>query len=884
MRIAKTIRNPLGYKRRGHLVAAGILSGSLLLSLPVWSPAQNSLQRIVGTGELPPAAAYEYRLSVMNNNGVDIRQGLFGVRQTYRGKWLGPVLRDHQINATRDVAFAIAEETGALRGVIFLREAATSSLRRIVQIGDRTPEGEVFTRILEFSLNDMRQILFTAETSGAPPEEGFSSAGLFLADGSQIRTLLRTGETTSWGTFVSFSTPRLTPDGRAYFTAQLRRESGALENAIFRLVGQTPELLVRAGDPNAAGGAIAIPLLQAVAPQGEALVLLDQGDKSLYVKAGPLPTRVVKIGDAAPGPPGWTFADVVPPIDTIFPAVPFLVSPNSLASNGDFVFIGSLQRPNQNPRLALYRYTGGSGLQELIRTEQSVGNFTVQFLTAPTWGEQGVIYCGASSRAILGGGILRFSGNQRQAIEFPEATATTDNLPPYAINRLGHAVYDHVAVVLNPNFSMPTGPFDKPAFGLNISLRLYTGSPAPETVVGPVQQAPSDSPFLGFSNFAANTRGDLLFIGNVSGGRNLFLVRGTAGSTSGASEGGAIVSASGGTIELVAHQGQVISGLKVRSVTDAAINDAGTIALQVEIEDGSALFVRQGGVFQKVLASGDLLFNKRVTDIFDISLNQNGRIAFIANLTDDTGANLNHLLLLARPTSGGYVIDSVTDLNALPSIRGARPIFFMDVALGDDGKIAFTVRAPRDEAVFVATPRQTGFGYTFTKIAESDGATPAGGKFLRGSELQIGAFAPQVFSSLQINAQGIISFIGAVSLSGGETVRGLFSYSGGSLMKVVADGDPTSEGPPLKLYPFSPAHTMAPAGEIAFLGLEADEPVLYLWRQGSVQRLIFSGQIGPQGEELTPLPPLLAIGGRVIFLGALQRSDSRLAIYALAVP
>jgi len=854
------------FSTAGRRIGASLFVGLLLLSLSFPAPrfAQNVLQRLVGTGELPPLGSYVYHLSTVNNFGIDIRQGLFGSRVIYRGKWLGPVLRDHQINAARDVAFILAEETGALRGAIFLREAATGTLRRIVQIGDRTPEGETFVRLLEFSLNDSRQILFTAETSGPSPEDGIPRAGLFLADDSGIQTLLLTGAATLEGTILSFSSPRLTNDGSVYFTASVRTEQGASETVIFRRTGQTLDRLARTGDVVGTGGVIQTPVLQAVSPTGEAIAFLDQAERALYVKRDSSAVRIAKIGDPAPNSSGGTFVDIVPPVNTIFPALPFLISPNSLTSGGDLVFIGAFRRPNQqNPTLALYRHTGSS-LQELVRTGQNVSGFTVQFLTAPTFGDGGVIYCGAASQAILGGMILRFAGNQRQAQPFPGATETEGNLPPYAINRQGHAVYDHIAVALNPNFGMPTGPFDKPAFGIDISLRLHTGSSSPETLLGPLVSAPSDSPFLSFSNFAANRSGDFLFIGNVSGGRNLFRFR-------------------EGRIERVVGPGQVIEGLTVRSVTEAEINDAGTIAVQAEIEDGSALFVLRAGTFQKVIASGDSVFGKRVVDVFDMSLNQGGQIACIVNLADDTGANVLHLLLLARPTATGYSLDPslAIQLNMLPRIRNAEPIFLMDVALADNGTIALTARALRDEAVILATPKQVGVGYNFQKIAESDGATPIGGKFRRGSELQLGGFSPEVFSSLQITPQGVASFIGVVNRPDGSTQRAIFSYAGGSLTKVVADGDATPEGSPVELLPF---HSLAPTGEIAFLSLASGEPNLYLWRQEAIQRLLSARQLGPSGELVIPVPPLLMTNGRIVFVGALLNADSRMAIYSLVLP
>ncbi len=853
------------FSTAGRRIGASLFVGLLLLSLSFPAPrfAQNVLQRLVGTGELPPPGSYEYRLSTVNNFGIDIRQGLFGGRVIYRGKWLGPVLRDHQINAARDVAFILAEETGALRGAIFLWEAARRTLRRIVQIGDRTPEGETFMRLLEFSLNDSRQILFTAETSGPSPEDGIPRAGLFLADSGGIQTLLTTGVATPEGTILGFSSPRVTNDGRAYFTASVRTLQGDLKTVIFRRTGQSLDRLVRTGDAVGTGGTLKTPVLQAVSPLGEAIAFLDQEEGALYVRRDSSVVRVAKIGDPAPGAPGRTFVDIIPPVDTIFPALPFLVSSSSLGPNGDLIFIGAFRQSNQpNPTFALYWHTGSS-LQEIVRTGQNVGGFNINFLTAPTLGDGGVIYCGVATQAFLGGGILRIMGNQRQVQPFPGATPTEENLPPYAINRQGHAVYDHIAIALNPNFGMPTGPFDKPAFGINISLRLHTGSSSPETLLDPIVPAPSDSPFLSFSNFAANRVGDFLFIGNVSGGRNLFRLR-------------------GGRIELVMRLGQTIEGLTVRSITEVAINDAGVIAVQAEIEDGSALFVLRAGTFQKVIASGDSVFSQRVVDVFDISLNQGGQIACIVNVADDTGANVRNLLLLFRPTATGYSLDpsATIDLNLLPRIRNTQPIFLMDVALADNGTIALTARAPRDEAVILATPRQVGGGYNFTKIAESDGATPIGGKFRRGSELRLGGFSPEIFSSLQITPQGAISFIGEVDQSGSRR-RAIFFYAGGSLTKVVADGDTTPEGSPIELLPF---HSLAPTGEIAFLSLTSGEPNLYLWRQGALTRLLAARQLGPSGELVIPAPPLLMTNGRVVFVGASLNADSRMAIYSLVLP
>jgi hypothetical protein len=139
-----------------------------------------------------------------------------------------------------------------------------------------------------------------------------------------------------------------------------------------------------------------------------------------------------------------------------------------------------------------------------------------------------------------------------------------------------------------------------------------------------------------------------------------------------------------------------------------------------------------------------------------------------------------------------------------------------------------------------------------------------------------------VFLSPRINANGRISFIGRVTTADNKSVTGIFALpSGGALEKIVADGDAISGGQ-LVLQPSG--HSMNAAGEVAFFGVERSALALYLWRNGTIQRLVAPNQAMAQGGTLTPsqlLPPVLINTGRVFFLGSLVNNQSRFGLFAV---
>jgi len=838
-------------------IAAVVLSAALLVTpFPVLSWAQSEPQKLVGTGEPAPPAEYFFSVNTVNNNGVDVQSLLLGGKVVTRSKLVGLLTTDHQLNSANDVAFTVTDESGLLKGAIDLsRSAPTRTLRKIVAIGDETPDGEVLTRILGFSMNESGDILFAAETSGPSPSSGLPDCGLFLARGTAISRVIAAGDATPIGTLVELSSPQLADNGQIYFTGKALGADGTLTQAILRVSNPDVEVIVKQGDRSETGDEIVAPDVQAVSNSGAVAFLDNSGGKAVaYLRTGGVVATVAKEGTPIPGST-LVFGGI-----TGF--TPFIFSQKAIGPDDAVTLLGAFLLKSGNAALALYRYTKSSGLQELLRTGQPVQNYEVHLLSTSVLDAQGTIYCGAFSFGFVNGAVIKIAQNQRKLTQFPGANGqTVGNKAPYAINRQGDAVFDRLEFFANSAFAKP---FPGIPAGQDISLNLFhLANNKAETVVSGLSPSLPGSRFFSFSNLVTTSRGDALFIGNVAGGRNLFRMRNNS-------------------IEVIARQGQQIGNLTVRSLTKAVMNDQGVIAFQAETNTGSAIFVLRGATPERLMASGDpAAGDLLVGHVFDVSINQSGQIAFIANLANPDGSNRTQALFLATATSSGYTMSIVTDLSSLPRIKSTQAQFMIDLSLGDNGTIVFTARAMQAEAVFKATPRPRGAGFDVEKKAESGGATPMGGTFSQATELQPpgGAFQPEVFISPQITPQGTISFMAKVTMSDNRSTIGIFSLRpGGSLEKVVASGDWTSSGP-LSLLPVG--HSANAEGDIAFLNLEQNEPALYLCKQGVIERLVSSRHPLTDGGVLTPLWPVFASSGRIIFLGSLINRESRLAIFSM---
>lgn len=261
-------------KDRIRVILALVISGGLSLVNSGVGFAQNLPTTLITAGSLPPPLEYALSLSTPSNDGIGIEQTLGG-RIIFRAKRLDPATTDHHLSSSRDAAFAVFNDSRSFRGAILVWRASARTLSRLVQIGDPTPDGRIFTAIHGLSMNDRGDILFAAETSGPAPHPGFARSGLYMASGTTITPVLSSDEATSFGTLFSFTHPRLADSGAIYFTAQMRSGEMPPRQAIFRLTGQTLERLVVAGDRSETGDVILRPELQAIGPSG-GIAFLDE--------------------------------------------------------------------------------------------------------------------------------------------------------------------------------------------------------------------------------------------------------------------------------------------------------------------------------------------------------------------------------------------------------------------------------------------------------------------------------------------------------------------------------------------------------------------------------------------------------------------------------
>lgn len=845
-----------------RVILTVLLSGGMNLTGPLVGFAQNLPMKLVATGSPPPPLEYALNLSTPSNDAIGIQQTLGG-RIIFRSKRFDPVTTDHQLSPNRDAAFAIFNDSRSFRGAILVWRASSRTLSRLVQVGDRTPEGRIFTAIYGLSMNDRGDILFAAETSGPAPRPGFARSGLYLASGATITPVLSSDETTSFGTLLSFTHPRLSDSGVIYFTAQIASSDAQVQQAIFRLRGQTLERLVVSGDRSETGDVIVRPELQAIGPSG-GIAFLDEsaGTVTAYFASSGVITKIARSGEPVTTDRGPITFERVQGLR------PFVLSPRSISPTNEVAFIGTFLGRNDNAVFGLYRFSRGSPLRELLRTPRTIGNFVAQLLTYSFVTDAGLIYCAASMLETGNSAVLTIAPDGRiTASQFPGASSTTLNTPPVAINSNGEALFHRI----NVNLVNPVSG------GIRISLNLFV-PPRLEPVVADLAAVLPSTTFFDFPALAANNTGTLVFIGNVGGGRNLYMLRNNV-------------------VSVVARVGQKIENATITAITTAVINDQGVIAFQAELDIGSGVFVVTGNTIRKLAVTGDLATGSGMpgdpssmyfTQIFDLAINQRGQIAFIANLSNiPSGPNIppvrDHAIFLATPGQFGYPTPPPPILSLSNfRVKNSQPLYISRLALGEDGSIVFTAQAERAEGVYLSTVRPGGARDPVRKIVESGDDSPLGMKY---ATTPPGLLLPSVFSSPRIGTDGTVSFMGVLTPTGDRAAVGIFALRpGGSLEKLVVSGDRVG-GETLTVLPLG--HTVNTQGDVVFFSGTLEKPGLYLVdnRTRTIRPIVASEVTLPTGETLTPFIvtlPALTTAQTVFFLGSLIGGDSRLALCAVS--
>lgn len=185
---------------------------------------------------------------------------------TFSGVFPGTPPSAPPINQIGDVLFLADIDGGNSPRGLFLYQADTGDIRKVVAVGDPSPLGGAFSSIGPGSLNNLRQVVFLALTGSS------TDGNLFLWDDGAVSKVAAAGDPApGGGSFWAIGTERIGfVDGTTMPTGPLGAindvglisfrgyvTGGEALAGIFRSDGKTHEWYVRLGDPTPMGGTYA---------------------------------------------------------------------------------------------------------------------------------------------------------------------------------------------------------------------------------------------------------------------------------------------------------------------------------------------------------------------------------------------------------------------------------------------------------------------------------------------------------------------------------------------------------------------------------------------------------------------------------------------------
>ena len=325
-----------------------------------------------------------------------------------------------------------------------------------------------------------------------------------------------------------------------------------------------------------------------------------------------------------------------------------------------------------------------------------------------------------------------------------------------------------------------TGANDSAIFsdvGGTLSLVAREGDAAPGAGAG--------VSFTRVSGLSLNDQGEIAFRAGLTGTG----VDGTNNT--------AIFSDVGGTLSLVAREGDAApgagAGVSLSVNGFPSLNNQGGLAFQsslrgegVTLDNSVAIFRESGGNLSLVAREGDAAPGAGAGEVFSLFLgspvlNDQGETAFLSFIRGSVLNSNNDTALFSDV--GGTLSLVAREGDAAPGARGARFGDFNGLAfdLNDQGEIAFVTRltGTNDDAIF------SDVGGTLSLVArEGDAAPGAGdGVFFRDFGGNTG--------SVRLNNQSEIAFVSILQGTGVTFANdtAIFSGSNGMLSLLVREGD-----------------------------------------------------------------------------------------------
>lgn len=718
----------------------------------------------------------------------------------------------------------------------------------VVRAGDAAPVPPEIGFILNFSFNDQGQVALIAD------------GGVVLKSGGQVTPIVGPGDPApGGGVFFNLDVPSLGPQGQVIFRGETTTFPST--SGLFEFADGTITPLITDGTRANTGESV-IPQTSRLLANGD-LIFADAFGGSLYRFSNGILTRLVGVGDPAPG--GGTFS--------------ILLSP-AINSSGQIAFQGFTSTGADG----IFLFSNGVTTKIITSSDVFPDGVPFGFPTPPAISDSGQVVFGGISNSIADSGLFSFANGQL-SIPVPELTplpnGTALDIPiSTSINNAGQIAFTAITEPGNDQgqFLFANG---------QIRSIAVTGQPAPD---GGVFNSQSEGGGI------INNAGQILFVGS----RTL--------------HGAAFYLFSSNQIQRVIGQGDAIPRQPTFTFPTATGIGSGDLVL---ISDRT--FPGGNGGYTATPASGngqgksnlaihdgeDLGADGVVDLLVGFSMNHHGQV--VAAVSSDARGTIT----LTQKGSLSVIVDSgpnstIAPEDTAPAVNDKGEIAFVGVNLANFAPGVFLNSKGQTQLLLnAATPvpgggalsqffnlslntldqlafmGQSSFGVTgvffssngaLTPLAIDGGAAPGGGNFR--------LFLANPRSGPVIDNSGDVAFASSLTGTNGGFFGsgGVFLFKNEVVTRIVGPNDPSPDG---GIFLFADAPSINSNGDVAFFAETSNFNFgAFVYSNGTITQVAVAGDfVNNEGLGFVDLP-ILNDNGHVAFTANLF--DGSNAIFVAA--
>lgn len=668
--------------------------------------------------------------------------------------------------------------------------------KKVFETGDAAPVPQQLGSVHEFDLDDQGRMALIAD------------GGLILKSGDQIIPVAGPEDPApGGGTFVSFTTPSLGPQGQIAFTALVSLPDTVASRAFLYSNGSISQLL-----PNgmvADTGELVFPASATFARNGDMLIADSTPQVfSIYVLSNNTLTRVIGPGDEV-----TEFGDVIA-----------VILGATLNSSRQVVITAETFEASQ----AMFLWSAGTVTKIIDTSTFMADGVRPSFFENPSINDFGQVVFSVISDSSADSGIYTFSNGQLSLL-VPEFTALPDgsgleiafttsvnNAGQIAFSALTTAAINNNGVFLFANgqiTSVATAGHAAPDGGIfrqggeagaaiNSSGQiLFTGAGSQHGIALYLFSANQLSRAIGqgdpiarqpafvFPTTTAIATGDVLLISDTTfpGGASAYTATARGNPRD--------------RTRLVVHEGESIGADGVIDfLLGSSMNQSGEVIAGVGTADAGAAVLLDDKTSLQVVADGTAGSAVEPADNTQ-AINNVGEIAFtgFAPATQTAGVFLN---------SGGQtrlLLDAATPLPGGGTISGNIP----NLSLNSLDQIAFMAQPSSGPVgIFVAA------NGAITPLAIDGAPAPGGGNF----QLFFGPSFDPLRGGPVIDDHGDVAFgsrLTSVPVGGTLGFGGIFLYKDGVVSRIAGPDDPSPDG---GVFLFADSPSINSSGDVAFFG------------------------------------------------------------------